>query len=59
MLEDIDLKKPHDEVKEFYRFCIDKDIPITCHGSPQGMTIADPGVYLKEYLKTYKDKNGD
>lgn len=59
MLKDIDLTKAHDEVEEFYRFCIEKDIPITCHGSPQGMTIADPGVYLKEYLKTYKDKNGN
>ena len=39
------------ELREFYIFCADNDIPITCHCSPQGMTIADPEVYLKEYLK--------
>jgi hypothetical protein len=36
---------------EFYEYCADHDIPVTCHGSPQGMTLADPGIYLKEYLK--------
>jgi hypothetical protein len=36
---------------DFYKYCARNAIPITCHGSPQGMTIADPGVYLKEYLK--------
>ena len=51
MLKDVDLQEAHNEVEKFYRFCIENDIPITCHGSPQGMTIADPGVYLKEYLK--------
>jgi len=40
---------------EFYRFCADHEVPITCHGSPQGMTIADPGTYLKEYLKDHSD----
>jgi hypothetical protein len=35
----------------FYNYCAERQIPITCHGSPQGMTIADPGIYLKEYLK--------
>ena len=35
----------------FYEYCADNDIPVTCHCSPQGMTIADPGIYLKEYLK--------
>lgn len=51
MLADNDLSILHNNVENFYKFCIEKDIPITCHGSPQGMTIADPGVYLKEYLK--------
>lgn len=35
----------------FYDYCADNDIPVTCHCSPRGMTIADSGVYLKEYLK--------
>lgn len=51
MFEGKDLSRLHTDVENFYKFCIKKDIPITCHGSPQGMTIADPGVYLKEYLK--------
>lgn len=51
MLTDAALSELHEYVENFYKFCIEKDIPITCHGSPQGMTIADPGVYLKEYLK--------
>jgi predicted TIM-barrel fold metal-dependent hydrolase len=41
----------YNRLLEFYEYCADHDIPITCHGSPQGMTLADPGVYLKEYLK--------
>lgn len=36
---------------EFLNWCGENDIPITCHGSPQGMTIADSEIYLKEYLK--------
>jgi hypothetical protein len=39
------------ELLDFYNYCAESEIPITCHGSPQGMTIADPGVYLKEFLK--------
>ena len=54
MLVGKDLSRLHTDVENFYKFCIEKDIPITCHGSPQGMTIADPGVYLKEYLKVNK-----
>jgi len=57
MLKDVDLETAHNAVKDFYKFCVEKQIPITCHGSPQGMTIADPVVYLKEYLKAYKDDN--
>jgi predicted TIM-barrel fold metal-dependent hydrolase len=38
-------------LKDFYRFCVDNKVPITCHGSPQGMTLADPEIYLKEHLK--------
>jgi hypothetical protein len=45
------LGNSYNELKDFYIFCAKNDIPITCHGSPQGMTIADPEVYLKEYLK--------
>jgi len=47
----LDLTGQYDGLLGFYRYCADNDIPVTCHGSPQGMTIADPGVYLKEYLK--------
>lgn len=36
---------------DFLSWCGEMHIPITCHGSPQGMTIADPQVYFKEYLK--------
>lgn len=36
---------------EFLNWCGDNDVPVTCHGSPQGMTIADSEIYLKEYLK--------
>jgi hypothetical protein len=36
---------------EFFKECAAKNIPVTCHGSPQGMTIADAPVYLKEFLK--------
>jgi hypothetical protein len=39
------------ELLEFFKECAAKNIPVTCHGSPQGMTIADPPVYLKEFLK--------
>jgi hypothetical protein len=42
---------------EFLQYCAEKEIPVTCHGSPQGMTIADPCVYLKEYLKQ-QNKSG-
>jgi len=67
----IETKKPkptldddgtYSSVLEFYKHCAREKIPITCHCSPQGMTIADPGVYLKEYLKRqsesryYKDQ---
>lgn len=55
MLEGKDLSRLRTDVENFYNYCIEKDIPITCHGSPQGMTIADPGVYLKEYLKLNKN----
>jgi hypothetical protein len=40
---------------DFLKYCAEKEIPVTCHGSPQGMTIADPCVYLKEYLKQQKN----
>ncbi len=56
MFVDNDLSLLHNNVENFYKFCIEKDIPITCHGSPQGMTIADPEIYLKEYLKLNKHK---
>jgi len=36
---------------DFYNYCAVHEIPVTCHASPQGMTIADPGIYLKEFLK--------
>jgi hypothetical protein len=42
---------------KFYKDCAEKNIPVTCHGSPLGMTIADAGVYLKEYLKS-KNRTG-
>jgi predicted TIM-barrel fold metal-dependent hydrolase len=45
----------YEGLKDFYIFCADNDVPVICHGSPQGMTIADPGVYLKEYLKHQPD----
>jgi hypothetical protein len=38
----------------FLEDCAKEKIPITCHASPQGMTIADSEIYLKEYLKTNK-----
>jgi hypothetical protein len=41
----------YQELLDFYDECAKNEIPITCHGSPQGMTIADPGIYLKEFLK--------
>lgn len=41
----------YSELKQFFLYCASNDIPITCHGSPQGMTIGDPAIYLKEYLK--------
>jgi predicted TIM-barrel fold metal-dependent hydrolase len=53
--------KPKDYEKlftELYEFCADCEVPITCHGSPQGMTIADPGTYLKEYLKDHGSGTG-
>lgn len=40
---------------DFYNFCAESEIPITCHGSPQGMNIADPVIYLKEYLKDHPE----
>jgi predicted TIM-barrel fold metal-dependent hydrolase len=40
---------------KMYNFCAENEVPITCHGSPQGMTIADPGTYLKEFLKNNSD----
>lgn len=48
--------KPTDyqKFKNFLDFCADEKIPITCHGSPQGMTIADSEIYLKEFLKRNK-----
>jgi hypothetical protein len=39
------------QLLSFYRYCAKNKIPVTCHCSPQGMTIADPGIYLKEFLK--------
>jgi predicted TIM-barrel fold metal-dependent hydrolase len=36
---------------KFYKYCADNEIPVICHASPHGMTIADPGVYFKEYIK--------
>ena len=44
----------NDDYKKFTNFlikCAEKKIPVTCHGSPQGMTIGDSEIYLKEYLK--------
>jgi len=48
----------YNELLEFYKFCADCEVPITCHGSPQGMTIADPGTFLKEYLKDHERDSG-
>ena len=54
--------KQYSGLLSFFQYCAKNNIPITCHGSPQGMTIADPGVYLKQYLKQqnksdyFKDK---
>lgn len=49
-------KNDYSKYKNFLEYCADNDIPITCHGSPQGMTIGDSEVYLKEYLKHFKGK---
>lgn len=43
------------EFKNFLAFCGKENIPITCHCSPQGMTIADSEIYLKEWLKRQED----
>jgi hypothetical protein len=52
---------PYAGLLDFFRKCAQKGIPVTCHASPQGMTIADPCVYLKEFLKVkdidFFDKN--
>jgi len=45
------------KLKDFYIFCAENDIPITCHATPQGMNIADSDVYLKEFLKSNEDSN--
>jgi len=39
------------EFSDFLNYCAKKNVPITCHASPQGMTIADSEIYLKEFLK--------
>lgn len=44
-------KKAYNEFTSFLNWCGENDVPVTCHGSPQGMTIADSEIYLKEYLK--------
>ena len=52
------LLKQANSYKAFTAFlekCADNNIPITCHCSPQGMTIADSEIYLKEYLKKHPD----
>ncbi|MDR2923530.1 MAG: amidohydrolase family protein [Treponema sp.] len=46
-----DYKDAYKGLLEMYNFCAESEVPITCHGSPRGMTIADPGTYLKEFLK--------
>lgn len=51
MLTEEKLKDAKDVMENFYKHCTDNKIPITCHGSPQGMTIADTSIYFKEYLK--------
>lgn len=51
MLTEEKLKDSKDVMESFYKHCTDNKIPITCHGSPQGMTIADTSIYFKEYLK--------
>ena len=35
----------YSHLKEFFEHCESNKIPITCHGSPQGMTIADTPIY--------------
>ncbi|MBQ8680986.1 MAG: amidohydrolase family protein [Treponema sp.] len=51
MLSEKNLEDAKKVMESFYNYCSDNKIPITCHGSPQGMTIADPSIYFKEYLK--------
>ena len=43
--------KDYKDFSEFLAYCAEKEVPITCHASPQGMTIADSEIYLKEFLK--------
>jgi hypothetical protein len=44
-----------DHYKAFFEYCVDKEIPITCHGSPAAMTIADTILYLKEHEKEHPE----
>ena len=44
-------KDTYKDFTDFLGWCGDNDVPVTCHCSPQGMTIADSEIYLKEYLK--------
>ena len=49
-------EKDYSQFITFLNNCGERNIPITCHGSPQGMTIADSEIYLKEYLKQAEKK---
>lgn len=51
MLESSDIEEIGKVMNNFYDYCSEQEIPITCHASPQGMTIADSAIYLKEFLK--------
>jgi len=52
MLSKDELNNAKTLMTNFYNYCATNKIPITCHGSPQGMTIGDPAIYFKEYLKS-------
>lgn len=54
MLGYSDIEEIGKVMNSFYNYCSEQEIPITCHASPQGMTIADSAVYLKEFLKQNK-----
>jgi predicted TIM-barrel fold metal-dependent hydrolase len=47
----------YEHLRKFYEHCQTNKIPITCHGSPQGMTIADTHLY--KMIKDNKLNQGE